>query len=212
MSVWVELLHADLLGRHVGRRADAGHLRGLEALALLEGGAEVAHLGLAVLRQQDVPRLDVAVDDAVVVRVLERADALEDDLDHLADRQQAGDARVRLEGHAGNVFHHQVAALGLDHRVVDVDDVRMVELAGERGLGHERLVLHPLGLGVGALARQQHLDRHVPVGERIAREVDAAGRAAADLAQHGILADRLLQLELQARRCCAICCSSSDSW
>jgi hypothetical protein len=28
------------------------------------------------------------VDDAVLVRVLERADALEDDLDHLADRQQ----------------------------------------------------------------------------------------------------------------------------
>jgi len=53
-------------------------------VALLEGGAEVADLGLARLGKQDVAGLDVAVDDAVLEGVLERADALEDDLDHLA--------------------------------------------------------------------------------------------------------------------------------
>ena len=77
-----------------------------------------------------------------------------------------------------HVLHHQVAVVGLDHRVEDVDDVRVVELAGERGLGEERLVHHALGLRVGMLVEQEHLDRDLAVGERVAREVHAAGRAA----------------------------------
>ena len=156
-----------------------------------------ADLGLAVGRQQDVARLDVAVDDAVLVRVLERADALEDDLDHLADRQQPVARRVLLQRAARHVLHHQVAAVRLDHRVVDVDDVRVVELAGERGFGDERLVHARARSRYRApRANSQHLDRDVALGERVARKVDVAGGAAADLADHRVLADRLLRLRL----------------
>jgi hypothetical protein len=137
--------------------------------AELERGAEIADLGLALVREQDVPRLDVAVDDAVGEGVLERADRLEDDLDHLVQRQQRGDAGVRLERRAGHVLHHQVAVVGLDHRVVDLDDVRVVEPAGERGLGDEGLVLHALVLRVGVAVEQKHLDRDVAPAERVAR-------------------------------------------
>ena len=94
---------------------------------------------------------------------------------------------VRVERLAVHVLHHQVAAVGLDHRVVDVDDVRVVQLAGERGLGHERLVDHALAFGIRARGELQHLDRHVALGERVAREEHAAGGAAADLADHGYL-------------------------
>ena len=123
-------------------------------------------------------------------------------------------ARVLVERRAGHVLHHQVAAVGLDHRVVDVDDVRVVQLAGERGLGDERLVHHALGLGVDAGRELQHLDRDVAVGERVAREVHAAGGAAADLADHRVLADRLLPLDLfppHAAAYLATSCSSSAS-
>jgi len=86
--------------------------------------------------------------------------------------------------------------VGLGHRVVDVDDVRVVELAGERRLGEERLVHHPLGVRIDLLGEQEHLDRHVALVERVACVVHAAGRARANFPDDRILADVLLQLEL----------------
>ena len=103
---------------------------------------------------------------------------------------------MRLERGAGHVLHDQVAVLGLDHCVEDLDDVRMAELAGERGLGEERLVHHALGLRIDVLVEEEHLDGDVAVGERVAREVHAAGRAAADLPNDRVFAQVLLELEL----------------
>src|SRR5436190_19529779 len=62
--------------------------------------------------------------------------------------------------------------------------------------GEECLVHHPLGMRVDLLGEEEHLHRHVALGERVARAVDAAGRARADLADDRILPDVLLQLEL----------------
>ena len=87
--------------------------------------------------------------------------------------------------------------VGLDHRVVDLDDVRVVELAGERGLGDERLVLHALGMRIRVALEQKYLDRDVAPAERVAREIDRAGGAAADLPDQRVLAQLLLELELQ---------------
>ncbi len=156
---------------------------------LLERGAEVGELGLAALRKQDVRRLDIAVDDAVPAGVLERPDALEDDLDDLGDGQQTVGSGMGLQRRAGDVLHHEVAAVRLDHRVVDVDDMRVVQLPGERRLGDERLVHHALFLRIGVLVELEHLDRHVAIGEGIAREVHLAGGAAADLLRDRIFAD-----------------------
>src|SRR5256885_4014579 len=58
------------------------------SLAVLEGSAKVGHLCLAALGQEDVPRLHVAMDDAVLEGVLQGADALEDDLDDLLRRSE----------------------------------------------------------------------------------------------------------------------------
>src|SRR3990170_2660588 len=85
--------------------------------------------------------------------------------------------------------------------VEDVDDVRVIELAGERRFGQKRLVHHALGLRIGVLVEQEHLDRHLAVGERVARQVHMAGGAAADLAQDRILGE--LHLRLEGRRAAA---------
>ena len=72
--------HLRLLRTHVGRRADElleGREEGLVGQALAGGGlgdAEINHLGhrhAVVQRDQDVRGLDVAVDDALLVRVLD---------------------------------------------------------------------------------------------------------------------------------------------
>ena len=50
--------------------------------------AEVEHLDLAVARELDVRRLQVAVDDALVVGLLERFGDLLGDLERLVDRDR----------------------------------------------------------------------------------------------------------------------------
>ena len=74
----------------------------------------------------------------------------------------------------------------------------------------KRLVLDALGPRVGVRVEQEHLDRNLAVGERVAREVDAAGRAAADLApDQRIVADLLLKLELQCAAALLPTCMSA---
>ena len=76
---------ARLLGRQVlggaDDRAGLGHLAGAGA-----GDAEVHDLDPTVGRDDDVVRLDVAVDDAVAVRELERGEDLPRVVDGDADR------------------------------------------------------------------------------------------------------------------------------
>src|SRR3954463_9948208 len=90
--------------------------------------------------------------------------------------------------------------------------MRVVELAGERRLGDERLVLHALLLRFGVRVEGEYLDGHVALRERVAAEVDLAGGARADLAQHRVLADVLLAACLHGRESATICSRSSDSW
>ena len=140
------------------------HLRGLGRGG--QRGAEIRDLDVGVLRQQDVGRLDVAMDHAVSVRVVERLAALEDDLDDLVDRQQIVDLGVLLERAALDVLHDDVAAFLVGHRVEDGRDVRMRQLAGERSLGQEQLAEALAVLLVAQHLALHHLDRHLAVGER----------------------------------------------
>src|SRR5882762_1131229 len=73
-------------------------------------------------------------------------------------------------------------------RMLHKSFVAEASLAGKRRLGDERLVQHALGVRVGMGVEQEHLDRHLAVGEWIARQIDAAGGAAADLPQDRVFA------------------------
>ncbi len=87
---------------------------------------EIQHLHLTVRPHEDVPRLDVSVDDARAVRGVERLGDLGRDLEHLARFERlAGD--VSLEIRALQPLHgdERLAVVVLD--LVDGADVGMVQ-------------------------------------------------------------------------------------
>ena len=130
----------DLLRRHVVRRAHhvlpARQRLVLGAGAQHLGDAKVGDLHPALLVQQDVLRLDVAVDDALLVGELQRLADLRHD-----DQRLLGASLPALQqlpqGHAVHELHQQVGIAARLAEVIDGDDVRMVEpgqrprLAGE---------------------------------------------------------------------------------
>ena len=95
-----------------------------------------------------------------VVREGERAHALEDDLGHLARLEQRLGHAELLERAALHVLHHDVAVLVLHHRVEDLHDVRVVELARERRLVEEHAAVEGPVLAVLQRLGEGDLDRH----------------------------------------------------
>src|SRR5512134_714057 len=75
----------------------------------------------------------------------------------------------------------------LHHRVEYRRDVRMPELAGERGLVEELLAVNRPELGVAEYLGLDRLQRHFPAGKRVPCQVDGA---------RGALPDELLDLVL----------------
>ena len=155
------------LGGHEPRRADPD---GALLLDLVEqaGDPEVDEHD-AVLAQDQVLGLDVAVDDLLVVHVLERLARLARVLDRLVQ----GKARLAalLEQHAevdpADEVHHQVLARRRREVVRDAHHPRVLEAGQQPRLGLEPLVV----MGVGAL-----LERDLGVGLGIDRAVDLAHR------------------------------------
>ncbi len=83
VALAVEGMFACLLRRHVKRRPDISReLRLHDVAAIDHGDAEVSQLDVAVLGQQDVARLDVAMNDALAMGVVERLGGLVNDVDH----------------------------------------------------------------------------------------------------------------------------------
>ncbi len=118
------------------------------------GQAEVRDLGRALLGQDDVGRLDVAVDDPALVGVVEGPGQLLDEPRGLARR--LGIAReLLLEAAARGVFQHQVALPLELADLVDLHEVGVLEPG--RGLG---LVAEAGGdLGIGVDPGADHLER-----------------------------------------------------
>ena len=157
-----------LLGRHVGRRADRRarrreHLLRRDLLQRL-GDPEVRDLHAAVHGHEQVLGLDVAVDDPHRLRVRERGEQPFEHARRLRQRQLADE---RAQRPADEVLHRDVRDAVLLEEVVDRDDVRVVQRAGDLRLadeapGHRRIA--------GADLRQL-LDRDVARQVRLAREV-----------------------------------------
>ena len=184
----VDRLAPRLLGRHVGRGAqdhprdrsrvgEGGRLREgrrarVHARRLARprlGEAEVEDLYLALGRQLHIRRLEVPVDDALVVGLLERLRDLLGDLEGLVDGDRAPREPLlevlpldELEGEEG-------LPVGL-LEPVDRGDVRVVEGGEEVGLALEA----PQALFVLRHLGRQHLDRDVPVEVRVGGAVDLA--------------------------------------
>ena len=80
------------------------------------GDAEVEQLGVvrivADAHQQDVVGLDVAVDEAAVVRRAERVERLARDVEHARRRERPIDVELALDGAPVEVLEHHVVVAG----------------------------------------------------------------------------------------------------
>jgi len=126
------------------------------------------------LREQDVGRLDVAVDDSFGMRVIERCRQRLKNGESLLDGPRTA---TQLSGERAptNVGADHIRPALLLAVVVDHEDVRMIE--ARDGLG---LVTKPLKVRlIGGVARRQELDRHVTLETRIVRAPDLGHTAAA---------------------------------
>lgn len=145
---------ADLLGGHVRGRPDEDPGRGAHRRVLAPlHHAEVGDLrdrALAGAPQQDVGRLEVAMDQPLGVR---RRDPRRDAPEEVVDLRHRQPHRAEHRGQVGPVheLHHQaVAALDLQ-QVGDVGDVRMPQPA--LGLPFEEEALRVARVGVHQLER-----------------------------------------------------------
>ncbi len=146
----VEHLSARLLGREVLRRAD--HHVGAGLLDVAAHGArypEVGHHGIAVLIEENVVGLDVAVDHPFAVSEGERGG----DVHSHPDEQMLRERPHRLEPvveDAGEIVHDEIDGLVLAPHGEDADDVRVAELRRHGCLAPEarleRFLSRELGL------------------------------------------------------------------
>ena len=172
-----------LLWRHVRRRADTGsglRDRGRERLRARDrNGLRDAEVGdyCRSARKEHVLRLDVAVHDAGVVRVGERARHVPEDANCFGDREPPAfrepltereplDKRHRIEGELARVP-------GREER----HDVRLLQPGGELNLARETLGSH-----VGREFGMQHLHDHGSAERDFGGDEDARHPAAREFA------------------------------
>ena len=170
------LLGGEVLGR-ADDRSDLGHLAGAGAR-----DAEVGDLAAAILADEHVVRLDVAMDDAVAVREPDGGQDLACVVHGDRHGQRALADDQLLEGRPLQVLHGDVrGALGLA-TVVDRHDVRVGEACGVLGLAAEALD----EAGVGRVAVVEDLDRNAATQVLILGQVHRGHAAGAEAAQHEI--------------------------
>ena len=184
-----QLFESNLLRRHVQRGADPF----LGSALCGTGGyrdAEVRNLDIHAVADEHVARLDITMDHATPMRVIERERTLVEDTRHLLERQQLIRFGVLVECPAArDVLHDDVVEISVDTRIVDAGDIGMPQHAGGLGLVEKQLTVALRVLVVAVLPEVRNLDRHRPVDERILRQVDASHVAGANLAHDSVLAE-----------------------
>ena len=154
---------------------------GLRLGGLRPGDPEIGHHAAAVMGEQDVLRLHVPVDDALLVGVLQRPRGLPRD----AQRLPAGPSALPLESvpHrlALDVRHGEPETPCRLARVVDRNDVGVLQPGRELDLAKEALGAHPVRrYGI------EDLERDLAVVAEIPGEPDRRHAALAQSALDGV--------------------------
>ena len=189
----------ELLGRHVRRRPDdraglrvvaagddagvAAALRGVQA-----GDAEVGDAHAPVGADEDVVRLDVAVDDAGAVRRRQAGAGLQEHRDDLRPASRALGQPAR-HGRALDELHGQVHRALVEIGLVQGDDVGVDEL-GQRARLAQGARVGRLGAGLGGGRLAAHdLQGHPAVELRVVGGVDDAHAAGAQGVEDDVAPD-----------------------
>ena len=169
-------------GGHVGGRAE--HRVGVGDVGALDGlrDAEIGQLHRPVAAQQDVGRLDVAVDDAGGMGVVERIRDRTHDLHRAArlDRAARQDVGERLTVH---VFHDEKHGFVVLVDVEDRDEVLVAQRGAELGLA-----LEAARVDVVALARVHALHGDIAVEPLVVGQVDGRHAARAESLDYSVSA------------------------
>ncbi len=130
---------------------------------------------MVVRRHQDICRLDVAVDDALLMRIGECFAELNDILDRLAQRQPAGGDPIAQRS-ALNIAHDQEGRAILLADIVDRQDCGVLQPSDRVRFALEARVQLRIAREIGT----DNLDRHKAVGARLIGLVDGRHATAAD--------------------------------
>jgi len=136
--------------------------------------------------QEDVARLEVAVQDAALVGVVDGVGERGQEPGGFSRRRPAVGSRQPMRQAATlDELHAQVRMAGVGADLVDGQDVGVVEVGGGLGLGAEAL---QVGRG-RPRAGQQHLEGDDATQAFLPRLVDDAHAAARDLVEHLVIAE-----------------------
>ncbi len=187
--------------RHVAQRAVVALRHQRRRLAGIENGGEpeIAHMQHSVVVQQHVPRLDIAVEHAVLVGETQSPRRLQSDASHrLLVRSPLKNLAEPLRRKPAPLHetHHVIAELPLPPRAVHLDDIGVAQPRNEARLVLERLQM----ARIRAPRRRQNLDRHLAVESLLQRAENRAHSAAADLLQQAVAAQRLREAHLHLGR------------
>ena len=119
--------------------------------------------------EKDVARSDIAMDQAVRVRRIQRRRYLGNDVPGVAEWQRAEPVKQRPRVPAADIAHGDIQGPARLVSVVDGNDVRMVHRGGRSCLADDT---GPEG-GVAGQVRRQHLERHSTVQPSVLGQVDS---------------------------------------
>jgi len=183
VTSWIDVLSGQLLRAHVVRRSQReSGLRQSKVPCVAGpefGSAEVSQQRLAVL-EQHVVRFDVAMDDAVAVRVVEAGGDLGGDAKDIGERKLRLPLQPGAERFPFDVWHD------VEDRVVDRagvkqrQDVGMLQLRGGLDFPQE-----PLDTDQLRELAVHHFDRDLAVVAGVVGEIDVCHPASANLSLDG---------------------------
>ena len=116
---------ARLFGADVMDRTDGAFSHGSCVAARKPRNAEVADFNRAVLQKHDILRLNVAVDNAFIVRVLQRFQNLGDKVYGLFPVDNLLLLNVFFQRDALDVFHHDILQAVAEADVIHLNNIRM---------------------------------------------------------------------------------------
>ena len=183
----VRSVAGQLFRGHVGDRADrdAGLRQPGQSRELRD--TEIENLDDAVVRDHQIGRLDVAVDDAGFMRLDEAPGYLRGDIDSrvCCERSTLNSLLERLALVAGHGEKHLAVGRFVD--LVDGADIRVIESRGCACLLHEPL----LGVFVSRQIGGQKLESYRSTEPRVLGPVDNAHAAPAELVADAVVRDCL---------------------